>query len=833
MRHSVGSITTALIIALGVAFVLRDRPRETFAADSETVTWGASDPTWSPDGSELAFSLFGGIWTVPAEGGEARQLTSSAGYHAHPAWSPRGDRIAFLSGDPPAGPIPVVAGKLVVVDVAGGAERVIETPHPAAGTPAWSPDGAELACALRMPDGAALLHQIAVATGAIRQMQQRPQASLPIPPIVVSSWADAAWAAKGGDIFFAAQRGPAPQIWSIAHAGLPNTIQMPLTRYRADQIVLLHGLSALPDGSGVIYSAVEINGKGDYDLYRIGRDGGTPARITNTPRYEYSPSVSPDGRRIAFVSNQLGNIDLFTMPVGGGEPKHVRLTALRFRNPSARVRVRVVDELGRPTSVRFYVRASDGKAYCPAGSPIFHYTLDPGQPRQGFFVASGDDTFPLPAGTAKLTALKGVEYDIAERTLDLAASETTEITIEMRRWTNWNQRGWYTGENHFHANYGGTYYQRPAQSLAWLEAEDLNAANMIVANNEGAFIHDKEFFRGGVDPLSTTRRILYWGQEYRNSYPLGHMAFLNIKAQVPPSFTSVPGSNSPYDVPLNTTAALAARKQGGLVSYVHPIGTQRDVFDTWLGAKESPVTAALGGMDSMDILPFGEGAYELWYRFLNCGFHIAAGAGTDVFTNWRGINNIPGGAREYVEVGPTMTWDRWIARYREGRNFVTNGPLLTFTVNGEPIGSEIRIPAGGSYKAHLVAEVTARTPLESIELIENGRVIESKRFSGDVREGRLEREVPVESSSWFAVRVRGVPARGIVGGIPRAHSSPIYVTVGQKPVLVPQDVELMIRWIDRLWALLEERDNFGPVPNRDRTRQIIVEARKHFESKLR
>src|SRR4029450_12438585 len=118
------------------------------------------------------------------------------------------------------------------------------------------------------------------------------------------------------------------------------------------------------------------------------------------------------------------------------------------------------------------------------------------------------------------------------------------------------------------------------------------------------------------------RSVLYWGQEYRNSDPLGHMGFLNIKKLVPPSYTSVIGSDSPYDFPLNTMAALNARQQGGLVSYVHPMTMATDVFDTQLGAKESPVTAALGAMDSIDILPFSKTASELWYRLLNSGFKI-------------------------------------------------------------------------------------------------------------------------------------------------------------------------------------------------------------------
>jgi hypothetical protein len=819
-----------VLVALAGVVVVRSRVERVSAADSETITWGATDPTWSPDGKRLAFSLFGSIWQVDAAGGVAEQITTSAGYHAHPAFSPKGDKIAFIRGGPAAGRIPNIAGQLVLVDVATGREQEIKTASPVSGTLAWSPDGSHIVCPLRLANAGALLHEISVADGSPTPIQSPLQGGR-----LSSAWVDVAWNPKRAELFFAAQRGAAPQIWSLAPGASPIAIQLPLTRYRMEDIVLLHSLSALPDGSGVIYSAVVVNGKGDYELYRTGRNGGAPAAVTNTPRDEFSPAVSPDGRRIGHVSNHLGNIDLFTMPVAGGEKTHVRLASLKFRRPNGRLRVRALDELGNATPVRLYVRASDGKAYCPAGSPIYFFPLDPDGDREGFFVAGGDDTFPAPAGAVRLAAVKGVEYIPIERTVEVAAGETAEVTLSLQRWTNWNQRGWYTGENHFHANYNGSYYQRPLQSLRWLQAEDLNAANMVVANADGAFIHDQEFFRAAPDPLSTPRYILYWGQEYRNHYPLGHMAFVNITRQVPPSYTSVPGSDSPYDYPLNTMAALEARKQGGLVTYVHPMGTRmRDVFDTNLGAKEIPVGAALGAVDSIDLLPFGEAAYQLWYRLLNAGAKISAGAGTDVFTNWRGINQIPGGAREYVEVGAAMSWGRWVERYRAGRNFVTNGPLISFNVNGEPLGAEIRVAAGQPYRAKLAAEVAARTPLRLVELIQNGKVIDSQAVAGDVRTVRLEREVTVERSCWFAVRVTGQPARGIAsfGGVPRAHTSPIWVHVGGAPTLVREDVELMIRWIDRLWALLEERNNFGSAANREAARQMIAQAREHFERRL-
>jgi len=825
MKLNPRSITAVLLLAIACGTALWKRAQSAAAADSDGVTRGATDPTWSPDGSQLAFSLFGSIWSVAAGGGEARQITASGMYHAHPAWSPKGGRIAFIRGPNPAGRIPNIAGRLVVADVDTGHEQEIDTPFPTAGKPAWSPDGTRIACALQVPNAGALIYEMRLSGGPAERLQSRLQNG------AIGPWVDTSWSAAGNELIFAAQRLGAAQIWSMPAGRVPIMIQLPLTTYKKSDITMLDSVSAIPDGSGVIYSAVVVNGKGDYELYRVPPKGGKPAAVTNTPRDEFAPAVSPDSRRIAVVSNHLGNIDLFTMPIAGGEKTHVKISGLKFRSPGGRLRVHVRDETGKPTPVRLYVRASDGKAYCPQGEQIFYYSLNPGSPREGFFIGGGDDTFPVPAGKVTVTALKGVEYDVAEASADVAPGDTGEITLQLRRWTNWTQRGWWTGENHFHANYNGSYYQRPSQSMAWLQAEDLNTANMIVANSAGAFIHDKEFFTGKVHPLSNSRYVLFWGQEYRNSDPLGHMGFLNIRKQVPPSYTSVIGSDSPYDFPLNTMAALHAQQQGGFVTYMHPFtASVNDVFDTGLGAKESPITAALGALNSIDVLPAGGSAYELWYKLLNCGFKISPGAGTDAFTNWRGINRIPGSARSYVEVGPAMSWDRWVARHREGRNFVTMGPLLTFQINGQPIGSETRVPGGSPYRATLTTEVTSPVPLRLVEFIRNGEVIESRTVDGQAKSFRMQKDVDVDRSCWFAVRVNGVPARGF--DTPMAHSGAVWVNVDGNPTLIKEDVELMLRWVDRFGRLLEERNNYGPGDNRARARNMIAQARSHFEAKL-
>jgi TolB protein len=806
-----------LASALGLLLLALREFSSTHAADTDRVAWGATDPTWSPDGAKLAFSLFGSIWQVDSAGGEATQLTATAGYHAHPSWSPNGSQIAFISGNVPAGPQPNVSGKLMVLDLAARTEREISTPFPTSGTPTWTSSSTSVLCGLLVPSQGSLLHQIPVDGTPSRQLQ------FPMQRGPVGPWVSASVA--GNTVFLTNRRNSPIQIWSMPAIEKPIIVQMPLTRYRPTDIFQITSIAALPDGSGVVYSGAHVNGKGDHDLWRIGARGGQPSAITSTARDEFSPAISRDGRWIAHVSNHLGNLDLFVIPAAGGDRRHVAIGKLKFRNPSGRVRIKLLDETGQSTRARLYVIASDGKAYTPRGNPIFYQTVDPGRPREGFFVASGDDEFDLPAGRLRLVAVKGFEYRVAERTVDVPAGQTQAVTIQLERWTNWMQRGWYTGENHFHANYNGSYYQRPADSLAWLEAEDLNAANMIVANSEGAFVHDKEFFTGGVSSLSTSRYVLYWGQEYRNSDPLGHMAFLNIKKQVPPSYTSVIGSNSPYDFPLNTMAAVEARKQGGLVSYVHPMAVSNDVYDTNLGAKESPLTAALGGMDAIDVLPRGGAAYELWYRLLNAGFHIVPGAGTDVFTNWRGVNNIPGSSRQYVDVGSKMDWQRWIDRYREGRAFVSNGPLLTFNVNGSPAGTVAKPAAGSTFTARLSAEVSARMPIDRLELIQNGQVIAA------TAEPRISKEVALTASSWFAARAFGPPAIGVIGP-PQAHSAAIYVEFGGNPTLVKEDIELMLSMLERQWAYLEERNNFGPGDNRARARAMFDRGLGHYRDKL-
>jgi Tol biopolymer transport system component len=109
----------------------------------------SSGPSWSPDGSKLAFHRFpnsfgesgdGDIYTMRTDGTGVTQITSGPASDSKPAWSPRGDEIAFdryldIPGDSRV--------DIHAVRPDGTGDRQI-VGHPAA-NPNWSPDGSRIA----------------------------------------------------------------------------------------------------------------------------------------------------------------------------------------------------------------------------------------------------------------------------------------------------------------------------------------------------------------------------------------------------------------------------------------------------------------------------------------------------------------------------------------------------------------------------------------------------------------------------------------------------------------------------------------------------------------
>src|SRR3954470_10849580 len=59
------------------------------------------------------------------------------------------------------------------------------------------------------------------------------------------------------------------------------------------------------------------------DIWTANEDGADPHRVTDNLAREVYPRYSPDGKWIAFASNRYGNYDVFVIPVNGGTPKRL------------------------------------------------------------------------------------------------------------------------------------------------------------------------------------------------------------------------------------------------------------------------------------------------------------------------------------------------------------------------------------------------------------------------------------------------------------------------------------------------------------------------------
>src|SRR5438477_7294879 len=152
----------------------------------------------------------------------------------------------------------------------------------------------------------------------------------------------------------------------------------------------------------------------------------------------------------------------------------------------------------------------------------------------------------------------------------------------------------------------------------------------------------------------------------------------------------------------------------------------------------------------MDVLSnnFEDVSMELRYRLLNCGFRLAISAGTDSFTNVADHYTV-GGSRVYVHSGRDLNYEEWVAAYKRGRSFASNGPTITLTVDGKEPGDEIRFPARSTQKVRVRSTLHTAVPVEKFEIVVNGKVVRT----ADASRGNqlsIDEEVPLEHSAWIA-----------------------------------------------------------------------------------
>src|SRR3989442_8300065 len=128
---------------------------------------------------------------------------------------------------------------------------------------------------------------------------------------------------------------------------------------------------------------------------------------------------------------------------------------------------------------------------------------------------------------------------------------------------------------------------------------------------------------------------------------------------------------------MNADVADLAHAQGAVFGYVHPFDTQPDPTDTTERLTyELPVDAALGKVDYLEVMGYSDHRITsgIWYRLLNCGFRIPAGAGPDPLPHFPSPPGPPGVGRGAVRTGPAPAPPAGVAGPPGGRLVRPNRP---------------------------------------------------------------------------------------------------------------------------------------------------------------
>jgi hypothetical protein len=150
-----------------------------------------------------------------------------------------------------------------------------------------------------------------------------------------------------------------------------------------------------------------------------------------------------------------------------------------------------------------------------------------------------------------------------------------------------------------------------------------------------------------------------------------------------------------------------------------------------------------------------------------------------------------GFGRVYVHVGKEFRYDAWVKGLKEGRSFVTTGPMLLAELNGRDPGEVFRRSGDGPPAFRLSGRALSAVRLSRIEVIVNGEVAErlrpaNRKTAAGGYESVLDARLKVDGSSWLAVRCY---EKRPDGRVRFAHTAPWHVEVAGKP-LRPRKAEV-------------------------------------------
>ncbi len=797
------------------------------------LTTGPSAAAWTPDSRNLIYSMAGSLWRQNLDSTAAEQLTAGRGYDYQPDCSPDGRWVVYSS-------YARDAVELWALNLETREPRQLTRDGAVNVEPRFSPDGRRLAFVSTAFHGHfhiftgdfsnGELKNIVRLTGENRSELKRyyySQYDHEISP---------AWSPDGNEILFVSNRGDiygTGGFWRMkAQPGAEaREVHYEETAWKARP-------DFSPDGNRIVYASYL--GQQWHQLWVMPSQGGDAFPMSYGDFDNVAPRWSPDGKRIAFISNRGGNTSLWILQALGGAQTEIVAKEKRYLHPMGRLSLTVLDARGFPTPARVFVTGEDGRAYAPDGAWMhaddsFVRAERPFEAH--YFHTPGRSELTVPAGRVKIEAVKGFEHRVEQTSVTISAGQPSTVSIRLHPFDlpRESNTHWVSGDVHVHMNYAGTYRNNPAHLLSQAAAENLSIVEDLVVNKEQR-IPDIAYFRAQPDPASTSANLLLHGQEYHTSL-WGHLGLLNLQSNfLLPDYAAYPNTAAASLYPANASVADLAHAQQGLVGYVHPYDTVPDPANDASLTHELPVDLALGKVDYIEIVGFADhrSTAEVWYRLLNCGFRLPAAAGTDAMANYASLRGPVGLNRVYASVprGP-LRIAPWLDALKHGHTFVTNGPLLGFSLGEHKPGDELQLPAGEN-KVMFKAWLRSLVPIEHLQIICNGAVVRDLNLNRGRQTADVEDSISIARTGWCLLRAWSEKAEyPVLDLYPYATTSPIYLTVAGSHPRPAEDAAYFMAWIDRLIDAAKSNRDWNTEAERSAVLETLGEARTVYAGLLK
>ena len=499
------------------------------------------------------------------------------------------------------------------------------------------------------------------------------------------------------------------------------------------------------------------------------RGFGAPANQTSSPSFTQVAAIPSATLTVKHGDDILGSARWRELEAAGQvETGAVRLEIID--SGKNWVNVEVVDaDTGQTIPCRVAFHSPEGVPYAPHGhhAPVYSnqptWNMDIGGDvtlgQIAYAYIDGTCQGWLPRGRVLVDVARGYEYEPIRTWVNIEPGQQ-HLRLELKRWIDMKSEGFYSGDTHVH-------FLSAQGSLTEAQAEDLNVVNLLQSQWGHLFTNTEEFT--GRPHISRDKETIVYVSQENRQHMLGHLSLLGLKTPVMPWASGGPGEaelGGGLDITMSHWAD-AAHEQGATVILPH-LPTPN---------AESATLVATGRADAVEMLDFLTFEHLEYYRYLNGGYRLPLVGGTDKMSNETPV----GLYRTYVHLPPdqAFSYDNWCKALKQGRTFLSGGALLWFAVEGQPIGSEVKISGGGTVEV----EACARSvfPIHTLQIVQAGQVVAETTDEKGSRELRLHTHLKVENDTWLAARCAGPGysarphhdhrQRGIM-----AHTSPIYIT---------------------------------------------------------